>query len=129
MILFHVPSIKGKINRIDDFEHWPVSIKRTIKWFPFLDIMEYTGNDMISDIPLKTSLLRMFSMFRVKMTVRDVTVDEVSFMCINCKRRKKLQPKSEKEFYDKMITPFVMNSMLHMFLLFHGPVSNQPTFS
>ena len=55
----------------------------------------------------------MFSMFRVKMTVRDVTVDEVSLMCINCKRETHLQPKSEKEFYDKMITPFMMNSMLH----------------
>ena len=42
------------IDRIDNFEHWPVSIKRTIEWFTFLDIMEYTGNDMISDIPLTT---------------------------------------------------------------------------
>ena len=90
-----------------------MSIKRTIKWFPFLDIIEYTGNDMISDIPLTTSLLKMFSMLRVKMTVRDVNVDEVSLMCINCKRKTYLQPKSEKEFYDKMITPFVMNSMFH----------------
>ena len=47
---------------------------------PFLDIMEYTGNDMISDIPLTTSLLKMFSMFRVKITVRDDNVDEVSFL-------------------------------------------------
>ena len=75
--------------------------------------MEYTGNDIISDIPLTTSLLKMFSMFRVKMTVRDVNVDEVSLMCINCKRKTGLEPKSGKEFYDKMITPFVMNSMLH----------------
>ena len=51
MILSHVPSLKKIKNRIDNFEHWPESIKTTIKWFPFLDIMEYTGNDMISDIP------------------------------------------------------------------------------
>ena len=69
MTLTHVTSIKKRINRIDNFEHWPVSIKRTIKWFTFLDIMEYNRNDMISDIPLTTSLLKMFSMFRVKMTV------------------------------------------------------------
>ena len=75
--------------------------------------MEYNGNEMISDIPLTTSLLKMFSMFRLKMTVRDVTVDEVSLMCINCKRETYLQPKSEKEFYDKIITPFMMNSILH----------------
>ena len=54
--------------------------------FPFFDIMEYTGNDMKSDIPLTTSLLKMFSMFEISMTVGYVNVDEVSFMCINCKR-------------------------------------------
>ena len=68
LLLFHVPSTKKRINCINNFEHWPVSIKRTIKWFTFIDIMEYTGNDVISDIPLTTSLLKMFSMFRVKMT-------------------------------------------------------------
>ena len=40
-------------------------------------------------------------------------MDELSLMCINCKRKTHLQPKYGKEFYDKMITPFVMNSMLH----------------
>ena len=34
------------INHIDDFEHWPASIKTTIEWFSFLDIMKYTGNDI-----------------------------------------------------------------------------------
>ena len=106
------PLLKN-INIIDDFEHWPASIKTTIEWFPFLDMMEYTGNDMNSDIPLTKSLLKMFSMFEISLTVGDVNVDEVSLMCINCKRSTGLEPKSGKEFYDKMITPFVMNSMLH----------------
>ena len=75
--------------------------------------MEYTGKDMISDISLTTSLLKMFSMFSVKITVRDDAVNKVSLMCINCKRKIGLEPKSGKEFYDKMITPFLMNSMLH----------------
>ena len=75
--------------------------------------MEYTGNNMISDIPLTTSLLKMFSMFGIRMTVGDVNLDEVSLMCINCKRKTYLQPKSGKEFYDKMMTPFAMNSMLN----------------
>ena len=47
--------------------------------------MEYTGNDMKSDIPLTRSLLKMFSMFEISLTVGDVNVDEVSLMCINCK--------------------------------------------
>ena len=49
MPLTHLPS--SKTNCIDDFEHWPASIKTTIEWFTFLDTMEYTGNDMKSDIP------------------------------------------------------------------------------
>ena len=107
------PSSKKRINRLDNFDHWPESIKRTIECFPFLDIMEYTEKDTISDIYLTTSLLKMFSMFSVKTTVQDDTVNAVSLMCINCKRETYIQPKSGKEFYDKMITPFVMNSMLH----------------
>ena len=74
--------------------------------------MEYTGNDTKNDTPLTTSLLKMFSMFEISLTVGDVNVDEVSVMCINCKRSTGLKPKYGKEFYDKMITPFVMNSML-----------------
>ena len=35
-----VPSTIKQINRIDNFEHWPASIKTTIEWFPFLGIME-----------------------------------------------------------------------------------------
>ena len=48
--------------------------------------MEYTGNDMKNDTPLTTSLLKMFSMFEISLTVGDVNVDEVSLKCINCKK-------------------------------------------
>ena len=41
-----------KIDRIDNFEHWTASIKTTIEWFPFLDMMEYTGNDIKNDTPI-----------------------------------------------------------------------------
>ena len=75
--------------------------------------MEYTGNDMQNNTHLTSSLLKMFSMFEISLTVGDVNVDEVSLMCINCKISTGLKPKFGKEFYDKMITPFVMNSMLH----------------
>ena len=64
MFLTHLPSSKKEINRIDNSEHWPTSIKTTIEWCPFLDIMEYTGNDMKSDIPLTTSLLKIFPCFK-----------------------------------------------------------------
>ena len=41
-----------KINRKDEFEHWPESIKSTLQWFPFLEMMKYTGNVMQDDTHL-----------------------------------------------------------------------------
>ena len=84
-----------------------------MEWFPFLEIMEYTGNDIKNDTPLTSSLLKMFSMFEIRLSVGDVNLDEVSLKCIKCKRTTGFKKKSGKEFYDKMITPFVMNSMFH----------------
>ena len=52
MTLSHVPSYLKKNNHIDDFEHWPESIKSTLQWFPFHEIMEYTGNFMQDDTHL-----------------------------------------------------------------------------
>ena len=57
-----------KINRIDDHEHWPASIKSTIWWFPFHTIMENTGNIMQDDKYLISSLLNMFSMFETRLS-------------------------------------------------------------
>ena len=48
--------------------------------------MEFTGNDIKNDTPLTSSLLKMFSMFGICLSVGDVNVDEVSLKCINCKR-------------------------------------------
>ena len=76
--------------------------------------MEYTGNDVQNDTHLTSSILRMFSMFVIRLSVGDVDLDSVSLKCINCKRETGLKTKSSfKEFYDRIITPFVMNSMLH----------------
>ena len=60
MTLSRVPSYFKK-NRIDDFENWPESIKSTLKWFPFHEIIEYSGNVMQDDTHLTSSLLKMFS--------------------------------------------------------------------
>ena len=103
-----------KINRIDDFEHWPVSIKSTIQWFPFLGIMEYTGNDMQNDTHLTSSLLKMFSLFEIRLSCGDVDLDTVSLKCINFQKEIGLKSKTGfEEFYDKIMTPFVINEMLH----------------
>ena len=72
-------------NRIDEFEHWPESIKSTLQWFPFHSVMEYTGNFMQDNTHLTSSLLKMFSMFEICFSVGDDDLDEVSLKCINCK--------------------------------------------
>ena len=80
------PSEKRKINRIDDHGHWPASIKSTIQRFPFLTIMEHTPNKMQEDKGLISSLLNMFSMFKISLSFGDEDLDTLSIKCINCKR-------------------------------------------
>ena len=75
MTLTYVPSTKKIINRKDEFKHWPDSIKSNIQWFPFLEIMEYTGNDMQNDTHITSSLFKMFSMFEIHLSVGDVDLD------------------------------------------------------
>ena len=77
-------------------------------------LLFYTGNDMKNDTPLTSSLLKIFSMFEIHLSVGDVNFDEVSLKCIKCKRTTGLKIKPGfVEFYDKIMTPFMMNSMLH----------------
>ena len=83
MTLSHVPSTKKQINRIDEFEHWPESIKSTLQWFPFLEIMEYTGNVIQDDSHLTSSLLKIFSLFEICLSCGDVDLDTVSLKCVN----------------------------------------------
>ena len=76
--------------------------------------MEYTGNDMQNDTHLTSSLLKMFSLFEICLSVGDVDLDTVSLKCINCQKETGLKSKTcFEEFYDKIITPFVMDAMLH----------------
>ena len=76
--------------------------------------MEYIGNVMQDDTHLTSSLLKLFSMFEIRLSVGDVDLDSVYLKCINCKRETGLKTTSGfEEFYDKFITPFVMKSMLH----------------
>ena len=55
------PSEKNKFNRVNSDDHWPTSIKKTIQWFPFHNIMEHTANKMKDNNRLISSLLNMLS--------------------------------------------------------------------
>ena len=74
--------------------------------------MEYTGNDMQNDTHLTSSLLKMFSLSEIRLSCGDVDLDAVSLKCINFQKETSLKSKTGfKEFYDKIINPFVMNAM------------------
>ena len=108
------PYEKNRFNRIDDQKHWPTSIKSTIQWFLFLTIMERTANKIQDDNGLKSSLLKMFSMFEKHLSYGYKVLDTVSLKCINCKRETGLDPKTSFTWvYDEIITKFVLNAMLH----------------
>ena len=116
----NIPSDKKKINRQADHNHWPASIKSTCQWFPFHAIMEYTGNIMEDYTHLKSSLLKIFSIFEIRLSFGDNDLDIVSLKCINCKKEKGLN--SETGFtwvYDEVITKFVLNEYCIM-LVCHG---------
>ena len=82
----NISSDKKKINRQADHDHWPASIKSTLQWFPFHAIMEYTRNLMQDDTHITSSLLKMFSMFEIRLSFGDDDLDIVSLKCINCKK-------------------------------------------
>ena len=76
--------------------------------------MEYTENDMQDDTHLTSSLLKMFSLFEIILSCGDVNLDTVSLKCIHCKKETGLKSKTGfKDFYDKVITQFELNEMLH----------------
>ena len=56
----------------------------------------------------------MFSLFEIRLSCGDDNLDTLSLKCINCKKETGLKSKTAfNEFYDKIITPFVINAMLH----------------
>ena len=69
---------------------------------------------MQDDTHLTSSLLKMFSLFEIRFSCGDVNLDTVSLKCTNCQKETGLKTKSGfKKFNGKVITPFVMNAMLH----------------
>ena len=56
----------------------------------------------------------MFSLFEIRLSFGDDNLDTLSLKCINCKKETDLKSKTGfKDFYDKFITQFVLNTMLH----------------
>ena len=85
-----------------------------MQWFPFIIIIEHTENKMQDDNGLISSLLKMFSMFKIRFSFGYKDFDTLSIKCINCKIETCLN--SETSFtwvYDEITTKLVLNEMLH----------------
>ena len=107
-------SEKNKFNRVDSDDCWPTTIKKTIQWFPLLNIMEHTSNKMKENNGLISSLLKMFVMFEIRLSYGDKELDVLSIKCINCKRETVLDSKTNFTWvYDEIITKFVLTEILH----------------
>ena len=56
----------------------------------------------------------MFSLFEIRLSCGDDDLDIVSLKCINCKKETGFNTETGfKEFYDEVITQFVLNVILH----------------
>ena len=76
--------------------------------------MEHTENKMQDDKGLISSLLKMLSMFKIRLVFGAEDLYPLSIKCINCKRETGLD--SETSFnwvYDEIVTKFLLNAMLH----------------
>ena len=104
-------SEKKKLNCNASDLHWPTPIKDTIGWFLFLTIMEYTANITKTNKGLISSLLKVFSMFELRLIGDKEKLDVISIMCINCKKETGLFLRNST--FEEMITKFVLNAILH----------------
>ena len=76
--------------------------------------MENTANKMQDYKGLISSLLKMFSMFEIRLSFGGEDLDTLSIKCINCKREIGLNPETSFTWvYDEIVTKFVLNVMLH----------------
>ena len=73
--------------------------------------MEHTANIMEKNNGITLSLLKVFSMFELRLNYKEGKLDVISIGCINCKIETGLYLKNTT--FDEMITKFVLNSLSH----------------
>ena len=78
--------LKKEINCHDSNLYWPTTIKDIIKWFLFLAIMEHTCNITNPIKGIILSLLKLFSMFELRLIDDKDELDAIDIRCINCKK-------------------------------------------
>ena len=105
------PSENNKLYRNYSDKFWPTSIKDKMKWFPFITILEHTGNIIRKSNGLISSLLKVFSMFELILLSAEKKLNVLAIRCIKCKRETGLFWKNTT--FEEIITKFVLNAILH----------------
>ena len=79
-------SDEKEIDRHDSDLYWPTTIKDTIQWFSFLDIMEHTENILNPNKGIIPSLLKLFVLFELRLMDDGDTVEAIAIRFVNCKK-------------------------------------------
>ena len=79
-------SDEKEIDRHDSNLYWPASIKYTIQWFHFHAIMEHTANTLNPKKGIIPSLLKLFSMFELRLNYYRYRVEDISSRCNKCRK-------------------------------------------
>ena len=100
--------------------YWPIKIKYTIQWFPFLSILEHNASNSEADISLLPSLLIVFEMIQMCLLYyehneEDNFMEAIAIKCTNFQRSTGLYLKDK--IVEEMFSQFVLNSVLHHVVL------------
>ena len=75
--------------------------------------MEHTATNM-GNIGLISSLLKVFSVFEIRLSYEDKKLEILSLKCINCKRETGLDTETSFSWvFDEIVTNFVLNAIMH----------------
>ena len=80
-----------EIDNHDSQSYRPTSIIEEIQWFPFLTIMEHTADNIENYITLLPLLLKLFTIFNMRMwydneNLEENVLDNISIRCSNSER-------------------------------------------
>ena len=91
--------------------YWPTSVKDTIDWFPFINIMEHNANIIKINKGTIPSLLKVFSMFELRLIGDKEKLDLIAISSINSKKETGLY--LQNSTFEEMITKCVLDAILH----------------
>ena len=75
-----------KTDRHESNLYWMNTIKYTIQWFPYLNILEHNANNIKPNKGIIFSLLKVFVMFGLRLFDDRYKVEAITIRCTYCKK-------------------------------------------